>query len=546
MKVLRAFCRANWKGNMKLRPYQSETIEAINHYLASEKGNPCAVLPTGAGKSLVIAELIKGWKGKYAPLKVCILAHRSELVQQNSDELSGISEYKIGLYSAKLKRRDYEDILFASIDSIYKKWNEFNFDVLIIDEAHRIPVKGEGKYLKFIEGCKKINPKLRVVGLTATPYRLGSGPICHEEFILNKVVYEANVGDLIRDGYLCPIRSKVTAELDLSSIKKTASDYNQKQLEQFMNVEDDVRDSVNDMLEILIKEKRKSIIIFCTGINHANTVSRMIEAAGYRAPVITGKTKDDDRARLIGEFKDRKYQILVSVNVFLEGFNVKHIDCVVMMRPTKSKALWIQAVGRGLRLHDSKTDCLVLDYGNNIMEHGPIDQMDEGFVRIQVCDDCRRAFVYVKKVCPDCGWEIPKKEVERIESEEKVRREIERRASELNILGKNNKYWLKVDNVFALRHRKAGQLDSIKVSYLCGVQRVNEWICLDHPGYARTKALKWMADRGVLHMSVDEALSDMFFGQFILSKTDSILVEKQGKYLTIVDHRLKAGKETYA
>jgi len=272
----------------------------------------------------------------------------------------------------------------------------------------------------------------------------------------------------------------------------------------------------------------------------------MIEASGYSAPYITGKTPQKERERVIDDFRDRKYQILVSVNVFTEGFNVKHIDCVVVMRPTKSKGLWTQIVGRGLRLHEDKEDCLILDYGNNIMEHGPIDQDNEEHLRIQVCEECRDVFPYVLKKCPTCDWEIPKKEIERRESEEKMRREIEKQASDLNILGKNNKYWLKVDTVTALRHKKAGQLDSIKVTYICGPNRVSEWVCLDHPGYPRNKALKWMADRNLLSSSVNDALSDLFFGQEILAKTDSILVERQGKYLTILDHKLVATKETYA
>lgn len=523
---------------MELRPYQQESIKAVNEYLKTKEGNPCVVLPTGSGKSLVMAQMIKEWKTQYPPLRVCILAHRTELVEQNSAELQGISDFKIGIYAAKLKRRDYDDIIFASIDSIYNRANEFFFDVLIIDESHRIPAKGEGKYRKFIEGVTRINPKNRVIGLTATPYRLGSGLICDKHFILNEIVYEANTVDLIEQGYLCRLRSKVTATLDLSEVKKSGGDYNQKQLDEVVNTDTHVHEAVNNMISICKTEKRRSIIIFCVSVAHCKAVSALIESMGYTAPYVTGKTPTDERRELIEGFRDRKYSFLVSVNVFLEGFNVKHIDCVVVMRPTKSKGLWIQAVGRGLRLHEDKQDCLILDYGNNILEHGPIGEHEEHDQRIHICEQCSEVFPYVLKKCPTCELEIPKKEIERREAVEERRIEHEKEAAQLDIL-KRARYSLKIDNVTALRHKKSGNPDSVKITYICGVNRISEWICLDHEGYAGNKAKTWMIDRHLSYSSVDDALSDLFLGQKILEKTEEIVVTKPGKYFNIEEYKLR-------
>ena len=125
------------------RQYQREAVDAVNEYLRTEKGNPCVELPTGSGKSLVIALLIKEWKQKCPHLRVCVLAHRTYLIEQNADELREFYDGEIGLYSAKLNRRDHCSVMFASIDSIQKRWNEFTFDVLIIDEVQYLSPKME-------------------------------------------------------------------------------------------------------------------------------------------------------------------------------------------------------------------------------------------------------------------------------------------------------------------------------------------------------------------------------------------------------------------
>ena len=216
---------------LTLRPYQREAIDALNGALRDRKDNPAIVLPTGAGKSLVMAQTINEWLSACPHLRVMVLAHRKELVEQNAAELQGVDPtLSVGVYAASLKRREtQQSVTFASIDSVAKRAGDFpTQDVLLIDEAYRIPVRGEGKYRKFIDAMRERNPALRVIGLTATPYRMGTGSICHEDHVLNHVCYDANVGDLIRDGYLSPLRT-VEGEhktLDLQGVKKTAGEYN--------------------------------------------------------------------------------------------------------------------------------------------------------------------------------------------------------------------------------------------------------------------------------------------------------------------------------
>jgi DNA repair protein RadD len=199
-------------GHIIPRPYQEEALEALDRHVMHKDNNPCVVIPTGGGKSVLMAWAIQNWKRDYPPFRCIILAHRKELVAQNAAELAGLwPGGDIGIYSAGLGRRDEtHSILFASIDSVWRKWGEFPaWDCIIIDEAHRIPARGEGKYMAFLKGCRIANKNLRIVGFTATPFRMGCGPICHRDHILNEVVYEANVGDLIAQGFLCRLRSKV-------------------------------------------------------------------------------------------------------------------------------------------------------------------------------------------------------------------------------------------------------------------------------------------------------------------------------------------------
>ena len=365
--------------------------------------------------------------------------------------------------------------------------------MIIIDEAHRIPARGEGKYRKFIRECKAINPAMRVIGFTATPFRMGCGPIAHKDHILQETCYEANVGDLIEDGFLCRLRSKISQEgiPDLSEVRKNSGgDYIVKSLAEAVDKTDVVSQAVHEFMKITKAEERKSIIVFCVDIEHCKRVSVELRKYGIDAPYVTAKTGHKERDRIAEKFKNGEYQFLLNVNVYTEGFNAKRVDCIVLLRPTLSKGLYYQMVGRGLRLHPDKTDCLVLDFASCIAEHGPIDMLDAGEVRIIKCGDCGDVFSRAIGVCPHCGWEIPKQEIEREEAEEREKKMHAAKASEISILSQEPQT-LTVDAVAVVRHRKNGKPDSIRVEYRCGIQTFREWVCLDHEGYARTKARNW-------------------------------------------------------
>lgn len=528
------------------RPYQEESFDALDRHVKTNANNPCVVLPTGAGKSYVIALVIQRWKEAYPPLRVCILAHRKELVQQNCEELRGILPFgDIGVYSAGLGRKDEEhSVIYASIDSIYKKWGQFEpFDLLIIDEAHRLPARGEGKYRDFIKGCISVNKNLRVIGFTATPYRMGCGPICHKDHILNEICYESNIGDLIRDGYLCKLRSKIgDVQPDLSGVKRNGGgDYIEASLAKVMGEGDIVSKAVKSAVGILLAEKRKAVLFFCVDVEHCRRVSEELRKHGIEAPYVTANTPQHERDRIANGFKDGKIKALCSINVFSEGFNAKRVDSVVLLRPTLSMGLYYQQVGRGLRLHESKEDCLVLDYAHCILEHGPIDCLQAGEVKLIDCGGCGDVFSRAVRVCPHCQWEIPKAEVERAEAEEREKKMHADRISQAAILGSIPED-VDVDYVFCHRHKKAGAPDSIRVEYRCGLSTFREWICLDHGGFPEKKARKWWADRfgaeEAKTVTVDKALEDMFLNERILATTKSVTVVRRGKYTEVTQYIL--------
>tara|TARA_B100000749_G_scaffold280793_1_gene278850 strand:+ start:23241 stop:24854 length:1614 start_codon:yes stop_codon:yes gene_type:complete len=519
------------------RPYQEDAIAAVNAALAERSDNPAIVLPTGSGKSLVMALMIHRWIEKCPQMRIMVLAHRKELVEQNALELQSVdASLSIGVFSASLKRREtLHSITFASIDSVSKKAGDFPpQDVLLIDEAHRIPVRGEGKYRRFIDAMKARTPDLRIVGLTATPYRLGSGPICHKDHILNHICHESNVGDLIRQGYLSNIRT-VQGEhsnLDLTGVKKTAGEYNLKELSVRVDQTDVISQAVQDLVLKVRYEKRNSTIVFCIDTEHCKHVKNELRKYGIDAPYILGTTAIKERDKIVESFRAGYLHWMLSVNCFGEGLNVKRIDCVGMLRPTQSKGLWVQAVGRGLRLFEGKKDCLILDYGDNITRHGPIDYNDSGEVKLATCDECSNVFSRVIKVCPSCGWEIPSRQIQMFEAEGE-REKIMHAAKSKSGMLLNEPKWAAVDGVRLRLHKKAGKPDSVLIEFHCGMMLARHWLCLDHDGYGSVQAYRWLCN---MSLPVYDSASDMLSkcdGALIMKSVKKILVRYEGKYLKI-------------
>jgi DNA repair protein RadD len=279
---------------MELRHYQIESVDALLAYWQSENGNALIDLPTGTGKSVVIAQIIK-IVAEHPGAKIVIATHVRELVQQNYDEFIGMYpefEPVTGINSASLKHRDVDkQITFCSIQSIYKSARDFfSIDVILVDEAHLMPRNDQTMYRKFLTAALAANPDCRLVGLTATPYRLDSGRLDEgDDKVFDKVVYTYNVAKAIEDGYLSPVTTKATkTQFDLSGVGTRGGEFIAGELERAVDKETVNNAVVNEI--IAQGADRKSWIVFCSGVSHANHIAELIREAGFSVGVILGDT----------------------------------------------------------------------------------------------------------------------------------------------------------------------------------------------------------------------------------------------------------------
>ncbi len=384
-----------------LRPYQKEAIEATLKHFRQSRTPAVIVLPTGAGKSLVIAELARIALGR-----VLVLAHVKELVEQNHKKFISL-DMKAGIYSAGLNRKEMEEkVIFGSIQSIARAPDEFfqNFSLLVIDECHRISMDEEGQYSIVISKLQSNNPQLCVLGLTATPYRLGLGWIyqyhqpkklhrSEEERFFKKCLFELSLRYMIKNGYLTP-PIKIDAPVacyDFSSLKKDQGRFNQNDIEAIFKDQKRITPTIIKNI-IELSESRRGVMIFTSSVSHAIEIMKCLPPR--ISALVTGETSAKDRDEMIIAFKEERLKFLVNVSVLTTGFDAPHVDVIAILRPTESVALYQQIVGRGLRLFPDKKDCLILDYtGQGHDLYSPLIEEDKS----------HKASVPVEVLCPQCG-----------------------------------------------------------------------------------------------------------------------------------------------
>ncbi|RLS52898.1 MAG: DNA helicase [Planctomycetota bacterium] len=494
---------------LTLRPYQQQAVDAVYQHLRVRDDNPVVVIPTGGGKTPVMATIcrdsVQTWNGR-----VLILAHVKELLEQSVDKLKQVCPgLPVGVYSAGLKRRDTEHaVIVAGIQSVYKRACELDaFDLILVDECHLIPADGEGMYRQFLSEARVLNPQVRVVGFTATPFRLDAGPICREDHFLNTVCFEVGVRQLIADGFLSPLISKAgVAKADTSHLHIRAGEFVAAEVEAAMDDAALVEAACAEVAEIT--RDRRSILIFASGVQHGRHVCQVLaEKHGIDCGFVCGETPDGERDELLrrfrgeqqGLFQSSPLKYLCNVNVLTTGFDAPNVDCVVLLRPTLSAGLYYQMVGRGFRLHPGKAYCLVLDYGGNVLRHGPVDQLQviekrgdgTGEAPAKECPSCRALIAPAYSNCPQCGHAFPPPE----------RKKHESQASKAGVLsGQVTDCEYEVRDITYSVHTKKDADESapktLRVDYRLGLDYwVSEWICFEHTGWARRKAEQWWKAR---------------------------------------------------
>lgn len=483
--------------------------------------NPLVVMPTGSGKSLTMALWTMGMVLTYPHLRILNLTHVKELVDGNYKELLGIwPAAPAGIYSAGLKRKDkYAQITYAGIDSIRSVIHLFgHIDFVIVDEAHRISDNDKSSYQKVFAALRKVNPHLIVIGFTATDYRMGMGKLT-EGGLFDDVCFDLSDGPAfvwMLDNYylLRPVPKNPGVQVDAEHVKIKAGEYDEK------SASDAFQDILEEAVDTIIREgvaqNRQAWMMFCSTGADCNLVADMFTYKGYPVAAVHS-SMTGDRDEVLKAFRQGAYRGITNQNILTTGFNDPRIDLIGMLRLTRSPGLWVQMLGRGTRplwtpgydlstfegrrasiLASPKQDCLVLDFAGNALRLGPINYptlpkrkgSKGGDPPVRECPECNTYNHISLKCCEECGYEFP------------VQIKLKKEASAAELVFDLTKplppppakeYGVfPVQQMIAASHPgKNGKPPTMKVTYFAGVRSYNVYVCLEHEGFARTKALQW-------------------------------------------------------
>lgn len=534
------------------RYYQQQAHDAAWEFLREQPGEPLIVLPTGAGKSLVIAMLAE--QARKFDARVIVLQHRKELIEQNAEKIQILMpDIKIGINSAGLRRHSFDDdVICAGIQSVYNKAHEFGRrELIIIDEVHLVGSKDDSMYGKFLADIRAINPRARMVGLTATPFRTGEGPICGKNKLFQRICHESFTGDLIREGFLCPITNKAaTNTVDTSQIKKRGSEFVTSDMARTFDSGDKVALACSEIVDKC--HDRKSILVFAAGVDHAEHVQAQLQDfTGQRVGIVTGETTPLERMQTLNDFKDGKLRWMVNCDVLTVGFDSPRIDAIAILRATMSPGLFAQIVGRGLRKHESKTECLILDFGGNIKRHGSIDDPNYGRSesgsgsgeavekngRGKLCLNCEIDVPAGSKECPECGFRFP---------DEPKDRHDETADEDSTLTGvPDPEEWEVISCSWGIHVKKSNDSRTLRVDYEVRPvgagegnllsKRVSEWVCFEHEGFARQKAEQWWEARSEheIPATIDDAVS--FLDRHVARMPSKVTTQVEGKFQRITE-----------
>lgn len=388
----------------ELRDYQQQAVKNTINFFQKKRDPAVIVLPTGAGKSLVIAELARIAKGR-----VLVLAHVKELVEQNYEKYKSYG-LSAGIFSASLGKKDWaEKAIFGSVQSVARAADDFfnNFSLLVIDECHRVAEEGSTQYQDVIKKLLQRNPQLCILGLTATPYRLGLGWIYEyssagelktdQKRFFKQCVYELPLSYMIKNKYLTPpvkVDIPVTC-YDFSELSGKDRQFTAAEVEEVLKSQKRLTPFIiKNIIDITERFNRKGVMIFSSTIKHAEEIMQYLPADDSR--LVVGDTDLNERDEIIEDFKKKKFKYLVNVSVLTTGFDAPHVDVIAILRPTESNSLYQQIVGRGLRLSSDKKDCYVLDYTG----------MGHDLYAPEISDKRpAKDTVPVQVECPACGFE---------------------------------------------------------------------------------------------------------------------------------------------
>lgn len=541
------------------RYYQVEAVDAVFDYWSEEAGHPLIDMATGCGKSGTMAmltqRLIDGWPD----LRILNTTHVEELIEGNFKEFIEMCPFApAGIYAASLGKRDRSaQILFGQLQTIWDKAREIgHVDVLMIDEVHLVPNDGNTMYRKLIAALLENNPDMKIVGFTATPYRLDSGRLDEgEDRLFDKVVYTYSISQGIEDGYLTRLTSKPSdVKYDMTGVRRLGGDFKKSDLAKATDKEELTRAAIAEVMAYAEEENRTTAILFCNGIDHATHVRDEVRAQGRTCEVLSGKTPKTERRRIISDLKSGRLWGCSNDNVLSTGTNIPRVDLIVDMAPTESANRYVQRAGRGTRViwpsgfnpeasdaegrraaiaRGPKPNCRYMNFAANIERHGPVDCVQPktpgkgtGEPPIKYCVQCEEICAASAKLCPNCGYEFEFVEKPKFTAKPTDVAILSTTEPESRVV-RNRSFW---------HHEgKGGKPDTVKVVYSIGVSQVNEWVCPAHKGIPKTKADRFWAGHGGKVPFPKSAL-EWLERQSELNETVEILVKPNGKYWDVLGH----------
>ena len=531
---------------IQARQYQTEAVESIWNYFRQAYGNPLIAMPTGTGKSVVIAKFLESIYRQYPTQRILVITHVKELIAQNYKKLKALwPSAPAGIYSAGLKRKDLHDkILFCGIASLIKVADQLpKIDLIMVDEAHLVSPNEETLYQSLIRILKAVNPHLKVIGLTATPWRLGQGKIT-EGGVFTDVCFDITglsaFNRLIREGYIAPLIPRQTnLLLDTDGVHKLGGEFRSNELQLAVDKDVITHRALTETLQH--GAERKHWLIFATGVSHAENIASMLSSMGVECRAVHSKMPSGERDEVIADFMSGKIRAVANNNVLTTGFDFPAIDLIVMLRPTASTVLWVQMLGRGTRPSPGKENCLVLDFAGNTSRLGPINDpviprakgKGTGEAPVRVCEVCS---MYNHASARYCGGS-PFPTAEGCGHEFTFTTKLKAVASTHDIIKSDLPVVteFEVVSITYAVHNKPGKPPSLRVSYYTQFNKFTEFVHFEIPGWGERKAREWWSKRTTLPVPSTTAAADAQTSQLKVPVRIKVWVNKPYPEILSVD-----------
>lgn len=517
---------------MQAREYQEAAVHAWWNYFVTKSGNPLILLPTGTGKSVVLAMLFKSILQAYHSQRIMLLTHVKELIEQDYKKILDVwPTAPVGVYSAGLGRKDlHAQITVGGVGTVVKNVKSFgHIDLLFVDEAHLISQSDETSYRKIISALMHANPHLKVTGLTATPWRLGQGKITDAGLFTDECFNMTDMASFnwfISEGYLLPLVPKPTeVELLTDGVHRRGGEFIQSELQLAVGTEDLTRKALAEAAQL--GGNRWSWLVFTTGVEHAKMAADILNEMGISAAAVHSDLTSTERNKILADWFAGRIRAVTNNNVLTTGVDHPPLDLIVGLRPTESTTLWVQMLGRGTRpcfapgfdlstregrhaaiAASHKQNCMVLDFAGNIKKLGPINDPviprkkgeKAGEAPVKLCTACNTWNHASARVCAFCHAEFVF--LSKLKQEASTM-ELIKGTPDLPIIDV-----VKVDHITYAKHTKVGKPASLRVSYYCGLRMYNEFICLEHidQAFAIRTARDWWRKRS--HMPIPTTIDD--------------------------------------